>query len=183
MNRLLKFACILSLLLLTFACKKEEPVAAAPPPPPPPPAPVEKKPEPIVEDPEPVVEEVPETDPLDDFFNGKNVLEDVYFDFDKADLREDTKEILKRHSQTLRANPGLTILIEGHCDERGTEDYNMALGERRATRVRDYLVELGVDSSILKTISYGETQPKSMGSNEEAWANNRRGHFKLSRKK
>jgi len=182
MNRLLKFACIFS-LLLTFACKKEEPVADPPPPPPPKPPVVEKAPEPVEPDPEPVVEVVPDTDPLDDFFNGKNILEDVNFDFDKADLREDTKAILKRHSNTLRANPGLTILIEGHCDERGTEDYNMALGERRATRVRDYLIELGVDASILKTISYGETQPKSMGSNEDSWAQNRRGHFKLSRKK
>lgn len=182
MNRLLKYTFITLMLLLAVACgKKEEPVEETPPPPPPPPV-VEAKPEPVKEEPPPPVEVTPEPDPLEDFFNGKNILEDVYFDFDKSDLRDDAKASLREHAETLRANPGLLVLIEGHCDERGTEEYNIALGERRATRVREYLVELGVDPSILKTISYGETQPKNPGHDEEAWSQNRRAHFKLSRK-
>jgi len=181
MNRLFKFSSILLLLLLTLACGKKE-VAEEPAPPPPPPPPAQPAPEPVKEEPPPPVEEVVEPDPLDDFFNGKNVLEDVYFDFDKSELRDDAKNVLRKHAQTLRANPGLLVLIEGHCDERGTEEYNLALGERRATRTREYLVELGVDPGIIRTISYGESQPKVLGSNEEAWAQNRRAHFKLSRK-
>ncbi|MDJ0836607.1 MAG: peptidoglycan-associated lipoprotein Pal [Acidobacteriota bacterium] len=182
MNRLLKFASIL-LMLLTLACaKKVEPEPEPAPPPPPPPPPAKPAPEPVVETPPPPVVVEPEPDPLEGFFNGQNIFEEVFFDFDKSDLRDDARNVLRKHAQTLRANPGLLVLIEGHCDERGTEEYNLALGERRATRVRDYLVELGVDPGILKTISYGETQPKKMGHDEESWAQNRRAHFKLSRK-
>jgi peptidoglycan-associated lipoprotein len=87
---------------------------------------------------------------------------------------------LDRYVSVLNANPDLKVLVEGHCDERGTEEYNLALGERRANRVKTYLVNAGVDASRLKTISYGELRPKAQGSNEEAWALNRRAHFKLS---
>ena len=179
MNRLVKSVLIIFVLILTFACQKKEeiPVPEAPAEP----APMEKPAEPVEEPVEPVVEEVPEPDPLDDFFNGKNTLEDVRFDFDKSDLRDDARAILGRHAQVLRANPGLNVLIEGHCDERGTEDYNLALGERRAERVREYLVSLGVSSGNLRTISYGELRPAMEGSNEEAWEANRRAHFTLSR--
>ena len=179
MNRLLKSVLIFFVLILTFACQKKEeiPVPEAPAEP----APVEKPAEPVEETVEPMVEEVPEPDPLDDFFNGRNTLADIHFDFDRSDLRNDAKETLSRHAQVLRANPGLNALIEGHCDERGTEEYNLALGERRAERVREYLVSLGVSVNVLRTISYGELRPEASGSNEAAWAENRRAHFTLSR--
>jgi len=180
MNRLVKHALIFFLLILTFACQKKKddipvPTETVEP------TRIEKPAEPVEETVEPMVEEVPEPDPLDDFFNGRNSLEDVHFDFDKSDLTDKAREILNRHAQVLRANPGLNVLIEGHCDERGTEDYNLALGERRAERVREYLGSAGVSASSMRTISYGELRPEIDASNEEAWAVNRRAHFTLSR--
>jgi peptidoglycan-associated lipoprotein len=180
MNRLLKHALIFFLLVLTFACQKKKDEIPAPTATVEPPR-VEKPAEPVEDTVEPMVEEVPEPDPLDDFFNGRNVLEDVHFDFDKSDLRDDAKEIIERHAEVIRANPGLKVLIEGHCDERGTEDYNLALGERRAERVREYMISLGVSAESLRTISYGELRPVVDASNEAAWAENRRAHFTFSR--
>ena len=119
-------------------------------------------------------------DEVEPFDPSRFQLEDVYFDFDKSDLRPDTLESLNRYSKVLTANPDLKVLIEGHCDERGTEDYNLALGERRASRVREYLISTGVASPRIRTISYGEMRPKAYGSNEAAWAQNRRAHFVLS---
>jgi peptidoglycan-associated lipoprotein len=106
-----------------------------------------------------------------------SVFEDVHFDFDKAVLREDGKKLCQGVAAYAKAHPRATILIEGHCDERGTAEYNMALGERRATVVMNYLVSLGVPRSALSTVSFGKERPLDPGHNEEAWAKNRRAHF------
>src|SRR3972149_5957668 len=104
-------------------------------------------------------------------------LEDIYFDFNKYDIRTDGREILQRNAEWLQKNPGAKIQIEGHCDERGTTEYNLALGERRAMSVKKYLISLGISAERLYTISYGEELPIDPGHNEETWIKNRRGHF------
>ncbi|MFQ5839612.1 MAG: peptidoglycan-associated lipoprotein Pal [Candidatus Methylomirabilales bacterium] len=104
-------------------------------------------------------------------------LKDVFFDFDKAVLRPDAKAALDENLRWLRANVAAKIVLEGHCDERGTNEYNLALGERRAQAVRDYLVAAGIDAGRISTISYGEERPFVLGHDESAWKWNRRGHF------
>jgi len=104
-------------------------------------------------------------------------LEDVHFDFDKYDIKPADADILQRDADWIKGHAGLVIKIEGHCDERGTVEYNLALGERRAEAARNYLVSLGVDAGRLKTISYGKSKPVDSGNNEEAWAKNRRAHI------
>ena len=98
----------------------------------------------------------------------------VNFDFDSAELTVSAKSTLNRQSAFLSVNPGLMIVIEGHADERGTREYNLALGDRRATAVRDYLVAKGIDSARVRTVSYGKERPTASGSDEGAWAKNRR---------
>ncbi|HDQ44423.1 MAG TPA: peptidoglycan-associated lipoprotein Pal [bacterium] len=105
------------------------------------------------------------------------VFENVHFGFDRHDLTDTAREILTRHARTLRENPQVRIRVEGHCDERGTIEYNLALGERRANSVRMYLINLGVDASRITTISYGKERPLDTRHNEEAWARNRRAGF------
>jgi len=102
---------------------------------------------------------------------------DVYFDFDQYTLTPEARKTISRKASFLKVHPELTVIIEGHCDERGTTEYNLALGERRAMAVRDYLRLLGVDVSRITTISYGKERPAVQGHNEEAWAKNRRAHF------
>jgi peptidoglycan-associated lipoprotein len=104
-------------------------------------------------------------------------LKDVYFDFDRYDLRADSREILKANSAWLKANPSAQVQIEGHCDERGTTEYNVALGSRRAESVKDYLVTLGTSTDRLSTISYGEEVPVCREQTEECWQQNRRARF------
>ncbi len=103
-----------------------------------------------------------------------NVGDRVYFAFDKYDLSPEARATLQKQAVWLRRYPSVTVTVEGHTDERGTREYNLALGERRANSVRDYLVALGVDTSRIKTISYGKERPVALGSTEEAWAKNRR---------
>lgn len=105
----------------------------------------------------------------------------VYFDYDSANLRGDAQEALDGHAAFLRANRKLRVQIEGHCDERGTLEYNLALGERRAQTVRKYLVGKGISSDQLYTISYGEEKPAAMGHEESAWRWNRRAEFQIAR--
>jgi len=104
-------------------------------------------------------------------------LIDVNFDFDRFDLRPDAREILARHAHALSEKTELNVLIEGHCDEWGTVEYNLALGERRANAVRNYLVNYGIDPSRISTISYGKEKPLDPRRNAEAWAKNRRATF------
>lgn len=107
------------------------------------------------------------------------VNQDVHFDFDKATLTPRAIEILKEKVRWLRENPGVNVVIEGHTDERGTEEYNMALGQQRAQSIKTFLVNSGIDESRLQIVSYGEERPVDPRSNEEAWAKNRRGHFRI----
>jgi peptidoglycan-associated lipoprotein len=103
-------------------------------------------------------------------------LNDVFFDYDRFVLRDDAREALTGDGKFLVGNAGAQVMLEGHCDERGTVEYNLALGERRAGAVKGYLVQYGVDPSRLRTISYGEERPFALGQDEAAWSQNRRVH-------
>ncbi len=103
--------------------------------------------------------------------------QDIYFDFDKYDLRPDARATLDRKVSAMNQASTVRAQIEGHCDERGTNAYNLALGERRANAAKQYMVTAGVSAGRLSTISYGEERPADPGHNEAAWAKNRRAHF------
>ena len=110
-------------------------------------------------------------------------LETVYFDYDEATLRPDARPILQRNAKRIEQHPEWgTVSIEGHCDERGSDEYNMALGERRAMQVKSYLVDLGVQNARLRTVTFGEARPAVQGYTEEAFRHNRRSEFSLSEK-
>lgn len=104
-------------------------------------------------------------------------LQAVYFDYDQSRLRSDGIATLNTNGKSLRAHPGVRVVLEGHCDERGTVEYNLALGDRRARAVRDFLVNSGVERERLTTVSFGEERPFAPGHTESAWAQNRRVHF------
>jgi len=134
---------------------------------------VDATPEPVVETkPEPKPEPVP-------VYKAPDVVmqEDIYFDFDKSTLTPAAQDNLLRKAEWLRENPDATVTIEGHCDDRGTNEYNLALGDRRAESAKAFLIDLGIDPMRLTTISYGEERPVDPRQNEEAWAKNRRDHF------
>lgn len=187
-NSSLLLALLIALLLATSASCKKKPVAqpAEPPPaeaPPPPPA----MPQEVVKEApiQPVVEpKVEETD-IDDTIRRQNqskeFLKTVYFDFDRADIREDQAAVLQGNATWLKSHQQFRVLIEGHCDERDTIEYNLALGDRRAKRVLEYLRDLGVPSDRMRTISYGEERPVDPGHDEEAWGRNRRAEFVLEK--
>jgi peptidoglycan-associated lipoprotein len=107
------------------------------------------------------------------------LLKDIHFEFDKYDIRRGDEEILRENAALIKKYPKVKIQIEGHCDERGTVEYNLALGERRANNTKKYLVSLGIASNRISTISYGKEKPLDPGRNEEAWAKNRRAHIVL----
>lgn len=109
--------------------------------------------------------------------NRKGVLETVYFEFDSSELSESSRQTLQRNADWLVANPRWSVAVEGHCDERGTIEYNIALGDRRARTVRDYLASLGVAPDRIRVVSYGEENPVEPGHDESAWAKNRRAEF------
>jgi peptidoglycan-associated lipoprotein len=108
------------------------------------------------------------------------VNENIPFSFDSSVLSDQAQQILNSKADYLRANSGVTVTVEGHCDERGTEAYNVALGERRAESVKNFLVDLGISANRLKTISYGEERPIAMGQDEASWAKNRRAQFMVN---
>lgn len=116
----------------------------------------------------------------DDLEKAVKGLATVHFDFDRYNIKPDEAEILRNNARWLRQNRGVEVVIEGHADERGETEYNLALGEKRAKSVKDYLVGLGVSSSRLKTISYGEEKPADPRHNEAAWAKNRRAEFTVA---
>ena len=123
-----------------------------------------------------------ETPGIEGVVHESSMLKDIRFDFDKYSLRPSDVEILKGNSALLKKYPGMKFQVEGHCDERGTGEYNLALGERRANSVKNYLVSLGIEPGRISTISYGEERPFSSEHNEEAWAKNRRAHFVILKK-
>lgn len=105
--------------------------------------------------------------------------EDIRFDFDSAVLLPMAEDLLRKKAEWMRKNPGVSATVEGHCDERGTNQYNLALGDRRAASAKTYLINLGIDAARLEAISYGEEQPVAAGHDEASWAKNRRAHFVL----
>jgi len=106
--------------------------------------------------------------------------EDIHFDYDSALLTPQAQEILREKARYMKENPGTNVIIEGHCDERGTNEYNLALGEQRAKMTQEFLVALGVSASRIKTVSYGEESPLDRSNTEQAWAKNRRAHFVIT---
>ena len=120
---------------------------------------------------------LPKRPPLGMRFENTNSLQTVYFEFDKYSLTKRARTALEANAEWLRANPEVFARIEGHCDERGTVEYNLALGQRRANAARDYLISLGMGSAQVSTVSYGEERPLDPRQTEEAWAKNRRCHF------
>jgi len=174
---ILSLVCLLA-FTFTIACKPK--VKAVPPPPPPqakeqpkvervtPPAPVQK--------PQLSEEELFLAKSLDQI-NKEKPLRIINFDYDKFAIREDAKPILEANAAWMKKFRTSKILIEGHCDERGTEDYNLALGEKRAKAAYDYFISLGIPADRMKSISYGKSQPLDMGHDEGAWQKNRRDQF------
>jgi peptidoglycan-associated lipoprotein len=109
--------------------------------------------------------------------NKRGYLGDTFFDFDRSDVRTDQRDVLSKDAGWLRKWPTVKVRIEGHCDERGTAQYNLALGERRAEADREYLASLGVDGKRMEVVSYGKEKPFAVGHDEQAWSQNRRDHF------
>jgi len=165
------------------ACGKKTPPPAPPPPPPvapepPPPAPPPPKPEV-----KPQVDEYARLKAMaSDEIDRLGLLQEVYFDLDKSDVREADRAALSKNADTLKKFDFLKVTIEGHCDERGTVDYNLALGERRARAAYDYLVSLGVPADRLRTVSYGKEIPVCSESSEDCWQRNRRAKLTVSGK-
>ena len=110
------------------------------------------------------------------------IFKDIYFDFDRYNLKPEAKKTLDGIAEWLKSNSSYRVLVEGHCDERGTNEYNLALGERRANSAKSYLIGLGIAEKRISTISYGEEKPQCTERNEACWSKNRRDHFLLARK-
>jgi peptidoglycan-associated lipoprotein len=109
--------------------------------------------------------------------NKRGYLKDAFFDYNKSDLRDDARTALSANADWLKAHTNWQFLIEGHCDDRGTTEYNLALGDRRANAARDYLVSLGIDAARIRTVSYGKERPFCTEETEDCWQQNRRAHF------
>jgi peptidoglycan-associated lipoprotein len=173
------------------ACGKKTPPVARPAPPPPtttapaaparPPAPPEPVAEPAIVPPEPVRDDAISSASLDDL-NKNSPLQPVFFELDSSDLTPAAQRSLDQDAGLLKKYGTWTITIEGHCDERGTAEYNLALGERRAIAARAYLVSLGISADRLRTVSYGKEFPFDPGHDESAYAKNRRAHFVITAK-
>jgi peptidoglycan-associated lipoprotein len=178
-------------LLTASACGKKTPPVARPLPPPPtttpttapprPPAPPEPVREPSVVPPEPVREDAISSASLDDL-NKNSPLKPVYFELDSSDLSAANQKTLDDNATLLKRYTSWAVTVEGHCDERGTAEYNLALGERRAIAARAYLVSLGIAADRLRTVSYGKEFPFDPGHDESAFAKNRRAHFVITAK-
>ena len=183
---------VLLLLLVTIgasACGKKTPPIARPIPPPPggsttvtpPPEPPAPAPEPTTVPAEPVAEDSIAAGSIDDI-NRNSPLKPVFYGLDESEVDAEGQKILQENADLLRRYSTWQISIEGHCDERGTAEYNLALGERRAVAARNYLVSLGIPADRVKTVSYGKEFPFDPGHNEEAWSKNRRAHFVVTSK-
>ncbi|SRR5712692_4406721 len=186
-RRLVSLAALMAAIAVGAAgCHKSVPPAAptqpAPPPvaaPPPPPPPQQPPPPPPPAPRAPTEQEVFSRKSLDDL---SREMSDVFFDYDKAEIRDDGREPLQRDGDWLKKWPTTQITIEGHCDSRGSSQYNLGLGSRRATAVRDYLVNLGVPPSRITVVSKGKEQPFCTEETESCWQQNRRGHFIVTSK-
>jgi peptidoglycan-associated lipoprotein len=170
------------------ACAKKKP---APPPPPPAPAPAPETtpapPPPPPPAPAPAPAPAPTEDEIFarktlDELNAEKPLDDVFFDLDSSTIRDDGRAKLQKDADWMKRWTSTKITVEGHCDSRGTAEYNLALGERRAAAVRDYLVDLGIGADRIQTVSKGKEQPFCTDENEACWQENRRGHFIITAK-
>ena len=177
-------------ILMSTACGGKKPPQArpAPPPPPPPaaaaparpPAPPAPISEPVVVPPEPVREDRIATSASLDELNRNSPLRPVFFELDSAEVDGRGRAALDENGTVLKKNATWIVTIEGHCDERGTAEYNLALGERRALAARAYLLSLGIPGDRLRTVSYGKEFPFDPGHDDLAWAKNRRAHFVIT---
>jgi peptidoglycan-associated lipoprotein len=139
----------------------------------------------VVQPPAPATDDTIEQDPLasqdlqvvNAELRRRGFSADVYFNYDESDLSDDARQRLARNADLLKSQPRFSVTIEGHCDSRGTNEYNLSLGERRANAVRDYLASLGVGADRLRPISYGEERPVCTDEDESCWSQNRRGHM------
>jgi peptidoglycan-associated lipoprotein len=129
----------------------------------------------------PVAAEPPPATSVDISREFESKVRDIYFDYDSFNIRSDAVPVLQANADFLRARPQANIVIEGHCDERGSAEYNLGLGDRRANSVKEYLVSLGIDGNRIRTISYGKERPQCSEQTEDCWQRNRRGHFVLAR--
>ena len=177
-------------LVTAVACGKKTPPVARPAPPPPttpaptppgPPAPPEPAREPVSVPAEPVRDDAISSASLDDL-NKNSPLKPVYFELDSSELSAANQKALDDNAALLKRYPSWAVTVEGHCDERGTAEYNLALGERRAIAARAYLVSLGIAADRLRTVSYGKEFPFDPGHDETAFAKNRRAHFVITSK-
>jgi peptidoglycan-associated lipoprotein len=186
------FVLVTLVALSASACHKKVPPVERPIPPPPPPAPTAVAPtkppapaepvkEPVVVAPAAITEDRVSTATLDEI-NRNSPLRPIFFDYDRSDISEESQRILDANAEVMKKNPTWVITIEGHCDERGTAEYNLALGERRATSARTYLVSLGIPGDRLRTVSYGKEFPFDPAHDDAAWAKNRRDHFVVTQK-
>jgi len=184
---------LVAAVALVGACNKKDPVQPTPPPPPPPPVvtPTPTPPPPPPPRPTPTATPAPPRVPTpDEIFaaksvadlNNEHVLADVNFDYDVADLTDSARSMLQKNADYMRAHPSIRITVEGHSDSRGTNEYNLTLGERRASAVRDYLVGLGVAVARISIVSKGEEEPLCREDVESCWAQNRRGHPVITEK-
>jgi peptidoglycan-associated lipoprotein len=188
-TRLLVFA-LLALVSAGACAKKKAPIARPTPPPPTststarPPAPPEPvvEPSPVAVPPEPSVESSTLGGKSLDDINRQSPLVPVFYEFDSAEMSADGQAALAKNAEVLKQNATWVVSIEGHCDERGTAEYNLALGERRALAARTYLVSLGIAPDRLRTVSYGKEFPFDPGHTETSWAKNRRAHFVVTAK-
>ena len=180
----------LAALITAVACGKKTPPVARPMPPPAagadtnpssPPAPPTPVREPVTVPPEPVRDDAISSASLDDL-NKNSPLKPVYFELDSSDLSAANQKTLEENAALLKRYSTWTVTVEGHCDERGTAEYNLALGERRAMAARAYLVSLGIAADRLRTVSYGKEFPFDPGHDEAAFAKNRRAHFVITAK-
>jgi peptidoglycan-associated lipoprotein len=162
----LALAAMMAASLMALGCASHKKVSTTVPPPPPAPTETENAPPPSAPPPAPPTEETETT----------VSLQDAYFDFDDASLRQDAKTALEGDGKYMEAHSKTNVVIEGHCDERGSVEYNLALGERRARAAKEFLVSYGIPASRLTTISYGKERPFDSGHDETAWAKNRRAH-------
>jgi peptidoglycan-associated lipoprotein len=175
--------------LTAAACGGKKPPVARPIPPPPPPSsstnrppgPPEPVAEPTVVPPEPVREDAISSASIDDL-NRNSPLKPAFFEYDSSELTSEAQMVLNENAATLKRYPSWTVTIEGHCDERGTAEYNLALGERRAVTARAYLVSLGISADRLRIVSYGKEFPFDAGHDETAFSKNRRAHFVITAK-
>ena len=179
-----------ALAIAAAGCHKKVPAAAPAPPPPPPPAapstPPPPPPPPPAPAPAPAPPQLSEAEIFArksvDQLNAEKPMDDVFFDLDKATVRDDAKPALQKDADWLKKWTSVAITLEGHSDSRGTAEYNLGLGNRRATSVKDYLVSLGVPAGRVTVVSKGKEQPFCNDENEGCWQQNRRGHFVITSK-